>query len=120
MNETFVNAFDHQTFNQKSNESAILKKTHPTILIFQHLLVKEKVGKVEVDRICNGYKVDMLTTVDICQIVKKGRKVIEIYQGVIYRKKFRISRSKNFIENLLNLRLNQRKEGNDLKQGLVK
>ena len=32
----------------------------------------------------NGYVIDTLTSVDICEIVKNGGKVIEIYEGVIY------------------------------------
>ena len=35
----------------------------------------------------NGYIVDTLTSVDICEIVKISGKVIEIYEGVIYREK---------------------------------
>ena len=35
----------------------------------------------------NGYNLDILTSIDIQEIVKIGGKVIEIYEGVIYRKK---------------------------------
>ena len=33
----------------------------------------------------NGYIIDTLTSVDICEIVKIGGRVIEIYEGVLYR-----------------------------------
>ena len=37
----------------------------------------------------NGYIIDTLTSVDICEIVKIGGRVIEIYEGVLYRKTLR-------------------------------
>ena len=36
----------------------------------------------------NGYTIDTLTSVDIQEIVKIGRKVIQIYEAVIYRENF--------------------------------
>ena len=39
----------------------------------------------------NGYIIPTLTSVDIQENVKIGGKVIEIYEGVIYRKKFKVS-----------------------------
>ena len=39
----------------------------------------------------NGYIIDTLTWVDICEIVKIGGKVIKIYEGVIYCENFKIS-----------------------------
>ena len=38
----------------------------------------------------NGYIIQTLTSVDIQEIVKFGGKVIEIYEGVIYRENFKI------------------------------
>ena len=52
----------------------------------------------------NGYIVDTLTSVDICEIVKIGGKVIEIYEGVIYRENFKISPFRKVIEKLFALR----------------
>ena len=88
MNDVYVEAFNDQTFNQDGGESAILtiKYYNPPDLIFQHLPIKEKVEKIEVNRMRNGYIIDTLTSVDICEIVKIGGKVIQIYEGVIYRK----------------------------------
>ena len=86
MNDIFVEAFNIQTFNQDGDESAILtiKYYNPANLIFQHLPVEEKVEKIEVNRMRKGYIIDTLTSVDICEIVKIGGKVNEIYEGVIY------------------------------------
>ena len=49
----------------------------------------------------NGYIIDTLTSVDICEIVKIGGKVTEIYEGVIYCENFKISPFRKVIEKLL-------------------
>ena len=72
------------------------------------------------NRLRNGYNFDTLTSVDICEIVKIGRKVIQIYEGVIYRENFKISAFRKVIEKLFTLKQRYRDEKNDLKQGLVK
>ena len=122
MNKTYVEAFNNQTFNEDGDESAILttKYYNPPDLIFQHLPVKEKVKKIEVNRMRNGYIIDTLTSVDICEIVKNGGKVIEIYEGVIYRENFKVSPFRKVIEKLFALRQKYKDEKNDLMQGLVK
>ena len=68
----------------------------------------------------NGYIIDVLTSVDIQEIVKIGGKVIEIYEGVIYTENFKISPFRKVIEKLFALRQNYKDEKNDLMQGLVK
>ena len=101
-NTTFVDAFNNQTFNEDGDESAILTKKYNNRpdLIFQSLPVKEKVKKLEVNRMRNGYIIDTLTSVDIQEIVNIGGKVIEIYEGVIYRENFKISPFRKVIEKL--------------------
>ena len=93
LNHVYVVAFNDKTFNQGGNESGILKLIdyNPPNLIFQHLAVKEEVKNIEVFRMRNGYIIDTLTLVHICEIVEMGGKVIEIYEGVIYRENFNIS-----------------------------
>ena len=122
MNKTYVESFNNQTFNEDGDESAILtiKYYNPPDLIFQHLPVKEKVKKVDVNRMRNGYIIDTLTSVDICEIVKIGGKVIEMYEGVIYRENFKISPFRKVMEKLFALRQKYTDEKDDLKQGLVK
>ena len=68
----------------------------------------------------NGYIIDTLTSVDIQEIVKIGGKVIEIYEGVIYRENFKVCPFRKVIENLFALRKKYKDEKNDLMQGLVK
>ena len=48
----------------------------------------------------NGYKIDTLTSVDICEIVKIGGRLIELYEGVIYRENFKISPFRKVTEKL--------------------
>ena len=122
MNDIYVEAFNNQMFNEDGDESAILtiKNYNPPDLIFQHLPVKEKVKKRGVNRMRNGYIIDTLTSVDICEIVKIGGKVVEIYEGVIYRENFKLSPFRRVIEKLFALRQKYKDEKNDLMQRLVK
>ena len=52
MNDVYVEAFNNQTFTQDGDEIATLgiKYYNPPNLRFQHLPVKEKVKKMEVNR----------------------------------------------------------------------
>ena len=63
---------------------------NPENLIVQHLPVKEREKKIEINRMRNGYIKDTLISVDIQEVVKIGGKVIEIYEGVIYRENFKV------------------------------
>ena len=77
MNKYLVHRFNNQTFTQGS---AILKIKYynPKNLIVQHIPVKGKEKKIEINRMRNGYIIDTLTSVDIQEIVKIGGKVIQI------------------------------------------
>ena len=69
----------------------------------------------------NGFIIDTLTSVDICEIVKIGGRVIEIYEGVIYRENIKISPFRKVIEEkLFASRQKYKDEHNDLMQKLVK
>ena len=71
-NNICVKAFINQAFNQNGNESAILGINYynPPDLIFQHLPFKDKVKKIEVNRMKSGDIIDKLTSVDVQEIVK--------------------------------------------------
>ena len=122
MNNVYVEAFNNQTFNKNGDESAILtiKYHNPHDLKFQHLPIKEKVKKVEVNRMRNGYIIDTLTSVDFQEIVKIGGQVIEKNGGVIYRENFKVSPFRKVIEKLFALRQEYKDKKNDLMQGLIK
>ena len=90
MNDELVQKFNNQTFTQGS---AILKIKYynPKNLTVRHLPVKERVNKMEINRMFNGYIIDTLTSVDIQEIIEIGGKIIQIYEGVIYRENFIVS-----------------------------
>ena len=119
MNKVLVHKFNNGNFNQGS---AILriKYYNPKNLIVQHLPVKEKGGKLEINRMRNGYIIDYLTSVDIQEIVKIGGKVIEIYEGVNYKENFKISPFRKVIDKIFALRQKYKDEGNEVMQLLVK
>ena len=102
LNKIYIAAFNKQLFNEDGDGTAILriKYYNPPDLKFQHLPVTEEVKIIEVYRMRNGYIIDTLTSVDICEIVKTGGKVIEIYKGVIYRENFKISPFRKNMEKL--------------------
>ena len=116
MNNELVEKFNNQTFTRGS---AILKIKYynPRDLIVQHLPIKEKEKKIEINRMRNGYIIDTLTSVDIQEIVKIGGKVIEIYEVVIYRE---VSPFRKVIDKLFALRQKYKDDNNDVMQLLVK
>ena len=122
MNDVYVKAFNDQTFNEDGGESVILrlKPYNPPILILEHFPVKEKVKTIEVNRTRNGYFIDTFTSVDICEFVITGGRVIEIYKGIFYRENFEISPIRKNIEKLFTLTQKLKDEYNDLMQRLVK
>ena len=69
MNDELVEKFNNQTFTQGS---AILKIKYYNLqnLIVQHLPVKEKVNKIEINRMRNGYITQVLTSVDNTKLLK--------------------------------------------------
>ena len=105
MNDVYVEAFKNQIFNQDGNELVILKMKNynsPNFM-FENLPVKEKIKNIEVNRLRNGYIKDTLACLDIQKNVKMSGKVVEIYEGVIYRENFKISPFRRAIEKLFAL-----------------
>ena len=119
MNNELAEKFNNQTFTRGSAFLKI-KYYNPRDLIVQHLPIKEKEKKIEINRMRNCYIIDTLTSVDIQEIVKIGGKVIEIYEGVIYRENFKVSPLRKFMDKLFALRQKYKNEGNDVMQLLVK
>ena len=119
MNDEIVEKFNTGNFNKGS---AILKIKYynPKDLIVQHIPIKEKEKKIEINRMRNGCIIDTLTSVDIQETVKNGGKVIEIYEGVIYRENFKVSPFRNVIGKLFALRQKYQNENTDVMQLLVK
>ena len=119
MNDELVEKFKTGKFNQGS---AILRIRYfkPKKLFVQHLPLKEKVKKIEVNCLLNSYIVDVLTSVYIQQTAKIGGKVIEIFEGIIYREIFKVSPPRKVIDKLFILRQNYQDEGNGFMHLLVK
>ena len=63
-----------------------------------------------------AFIIDTLTSVNICEIVKIGGKVIEIFEAVIYRENFIVSPFRNVIDKIFA----PRQKYKDLMQILVK
>ena len=95
--DELVEKFNNQTFTQGSAISKI-KHYIPKKLIVQHLPVKEKERKIEINRMRNGYIIEHLTSVDIQEIVKIRGKVKEIYEGVVFRENFKVNPFRNVID----------------------
>ena len=119
MNDEPVEKFITGNFTQGS---AFLKNRYynPKNLIVQHLPVKGREKKIELNCMRNGYIIDTLTSVDVLEIVKMGCKVIETYGGVIYREKFKINPFRKVIDKLFALRQKYKKTNNEVMQFLVK
>ena len=119
MNDELVEKFNTCNFNRGS---AILKIKYynPKNVTVQHIPVKEKEKKIEINRMRNVCIMDHLTSVDIQEIVKIGGKVIQIYEGVIYREIFKVSPFRKVIDKLFALRQKYKDEENDVMQLLVK
>ena len=119
MNDELVEKFNTGNFTQGSAVLRI-KYYNPKSLIVQHLPVKEREKKIEIIRMRIGEIIEHLTSVDIQEIVKIGGKVLEIYEGVIYRENFKISPFREVIDKLFALRQKYKDENNDVMQLLVK
>ena len=119
MNDELVNKFNSHTFSQAS---AILKVKvyYPKNLIVQHLPVKQKINKMEINRMRNGYITQVLTSVDIQEIVKIGGKVIQIYEGVIHRENFERNPFEKVTDEVIKLRQKYKDENNEVMNLLVK
>ena len=90
MNIDLVEKFISGNFNQGS---ATLKNKYynrPDV-IYQHLPVKERVQKTEVNRNRNGYNKDTLISVDIKKIIRIGAKIFQNFEGALYEEDFRVN-----------------------------
>ena len=68
----------------------------------------------------DGSIIQVLTSVDIQEIVKIAVEVIQIYEVVIYRENYKASPFRKVIDKLFQLRQKYKDEGNNVMQLLVK
>ena len=68
----------------------------------------------------NGICYDVLTSVDIHEIVRCSGKILYITYGIIYEENSHVSPFRKYIEKLLNLRKKYKTEGNTASDELIK
>ena len=68
----------------------------------------------------NGYIIHFLTCVHIQEIIKIGGKLIQIYEGVLYRKNFELSPFRKVIDELFAFRQIYKDENIDVMHLLAK
>ena len=51
----------------------------------------------------NCYSLDTITTIDVCEILKMGGNVIEIYEGVFYRENSKVSPFRKVTQKMFSL-----------------
>ncbi|ESO91879.1 hypothetical protein LOTGIDRAFT_163241 [Lottia gigantea] len=119
-NKGFVKLFNEQQFRPRT---AILKVwfEYPTNMFFQPIPAKDKItftnkeGNKETGtkiRFRNGFCSEVLTSVDIQEIVKAGGRIIRILDGIVYEENFKTPPYKDYILILRDLRNKYKREGN--------
>ncbi|ESO84692.1 hypothetical protein LOTGIDRAFT_168560 [Lottia gigantea] len=127
-NKEFVKLFNEQKFRPKT---AILKVwfEYPKNMFFQPIPAKDKItytnkeGKKETDtkiRFTNGFCHDVLTSVDIQEIVKAGGRIIRILDGIVYEEIFKTPPYRDYILILRDLRNKYKREGNSVGSNCMK
>ena len=89
MSDAVCSLFNSVRWNELNRSAFLTVKNHnPENLVFQHLPVKEKVEIPyknnrfeEINRMTNGIIIDILTSVDIVELVKCGGIILEVFQG---------------------------------------
>ncbi|ESO88728.1 hypothetical protein LOTGIDRAFT_165512 [Lottia gigantea] len=119
-NKEFVKLFNEQKFRPTT---AILKVwfEYPKNMFFQPIPAKDKItftnkeGKKETGtkiRFRNGFCHDVLTSVDIQEIVKASGRIIKIIDGIVYEENFKTQPYRDYILILRNLRNKYKRQGN--------
>ncbi|ESO84725.1 hypothetical protein LOTGIDRAFT_168389 [Lottia gigantea] len=124
----FVKLFNEEKFRPRT---AILKVCfeYPTNMFFQPILAKDKItftnriGKKETGTkigFRNGFCSDVLTSVDIQEVVKAGGKILTILDGTVYEENFKTPPYRDYILILKELRNKYKKEGDVVASNCVK
>ena len=98
-----MNGESFEKFSNNFNQGSAVSKVKyyiPPDIIFKHLPVKERVQKVEVNPMRNGYIIDTLTFADIKQLILSVGEIVRKYEGVIYGENFRMNPFKRLIGKL--------------------
>ena len=118
-----LNKFNNQTFRPKTGIFKILYE-YPEDMFFTPIFCKDSVKsnnkKIEVLRSRTGQCCDILTSVDIQEIVRCGGMIIRIFDGMIFEENFEINPFREFVLDLYTLKAKFKKEGNKVGYALVK
>ncbi|ESP02769.1 hypothetical protein LOTGIDRAFT_156714 [Lottia gigantea] len=107
--------------NRKSFETNKMDEICNVLKEYTELETKDKItftnkeGKKETGtkiRFRNGFCHDVLTSVDIQEIVKAGGRIIRILDGIVYEENFKTPPYRNYILILRDLRNKYKREGN--------
>jgi hypothetical protein len=120
----FTNLFNQQNFRPRTGIFKVYYE-YPTDLFLQNMPAKDSFilddeKKTDLVRFRNGKIYDVLTSVDIQEIVRCGGRIICIFDGIVYDENFQESPFKKYVEELYNLRLCYKKEGNVVGSELIK
>ena len=123
----FKELFNSQEFRPKCGIFKVYYE-YPNNLFFQPIPAKdnitytqdEKEYSQELIRFRNGKCYDVLTSVDIQEIVRCGGKILKIYDGIVYEENFKESPFKDFVKKLFKLRKTYKEEGNNVGYDLIK
>ena len=122
--QEILHKFNSQCFRPKTGIFTVVFN-YPDDMFFQPVPAKDKVRnenncKQEVIRFRNGMCYDVLTSVDIQEIVRCGGKILSITDGMIYEENYSISPFRSYIDKLFNLRKEFKKQGNTVGDELIK
>ena len=127
MNDSICTLFNSGRWNELNRSAFLTVKYHnPENLTFQHLPVDEKVKNPsknnrleEINRMRNGIIIDILTSVDIVEIVKCGGIILEIFEG-FFCHNLEYNAYKEFVTDMFEKRDLFKSQGKDLLQNLAK
>ena len=103
MRDEFVEKISTQSFSRENANLKVLY-SNASEWILQHLAVREKVKKTQINKLRNGHVIDAINSVDIQKIVKLAGKVLKIYEFVFYTEIFKRSPFRKVIEILFKVR----------------
>ena len=127
MSDAFCSLFNSDQLKDLKKYAFLTVKYHnPENLIFQNLPITEKIKNPyknkrfePINRMRNGKKLDILTSVDVVEIVKCGGKILERYEG-FFRHNLDYNPYSGIVTDLFEKRDSIKTQGKDLLQKLAK
>ena len=121
--EKILKKFNRQTFRPKTGIFKIFYE-YPNDMFFTPVFSKDSVNfenkKTEILRSRTGKCCDILTSVDIQEIVRCGGTIIRIFDGLIFEENFEINPFREFVLELYSLKAKFKNEKNKVGYAIVK